>query len=74
MLHKVLKIHLSISQISLDLARVGAEARPPSLDHNHWNILLADDGRGANHRVHHHVEEVLVPDTGDQLSLSLFQS
>nr|POF08695.1 hypothetical protein CFP56_04813 [Quercus suber] len=67
MLHKVLKVHLGVSRISLDLARVGAGARPPRLDHDHRNILVAGDGHGANHRVHHHVEEVPVPDAGDQV-------
>ena len=74
MLHKVLKIHLGISRISLDLARVSAGTRPPNLDHDHKNILIASDGHGANHRVHHHVEEVPVSNVDDQLSLSLFQS
>ena len=71
MLHKILKIHLGVSRISLDLARVGAGAQPPSLDHDHQNILVADDGHGANHHVYHHVEEVPIPNASDQLSLSL---
>ena len=53
------------------IARVGARAWPPSLDHDHQNILVAGDGHGANHHAHHHVKEVPVPDTDDQLSLSL---
>ena len=52
---------------ALDAFNVGARARPPCLGHDRWNILLAGDGHGANHRVHHHVEEVPVPDASDQV-------
>ena len=58
---------------ALDAFNVGARARPPCLGHDRWNILVAGDGHGANHRVHHHVEEVPVPDAGDQVIVEVEQ-
>nr|GMD57633.1 60S ribosomal protein L35a-3 [Ipomoea batatas]GME19044.1 60S ribosomal protein L35a-3 [Ipomoea batatas] len=48
-------------------AAAAVGARPPGLRHDDRDILVAGNRQCRNHRVHHHVEQVVVPDSGDDV-------
>lgn len=64
--HQTINVHLCISRAGIDFRGV-AGARPPGLRHYHWDTLMACHRHCANHRIHHHIEQVPVSDSGGEI-------